>query len=1156
VSDVGLAGVGHRIDTLFYEIDAHTSGFAKGMDESKTKLTDFITYAKGNPAIVLAGLGAAFIAVGIHATHMAAEIDDSLRSVQKSFPLTQQGLDQLRGTLEELSRVTPRSQAELAGAMEAIAARGVTSIEEMQLRLRKAVDIADASGADLKSVIDGLDNIADAFKLSAGEAADELTRIFAAAQGKVPLEEVFAVMERGGSVLASLGIKAHEAGEAMVALIDAGIPRRQAGIVLQNILDAKAQAEKVMVSGTEEQKKAAQIVVDNLSATSISANGFAKSLANLGESAVKSNVSLRDVGISTTELNAINRVGEAAMRDHRTEAEKFNDALKKMQDAAQVGREGAGALNQFLKNELNAVLIDLGNVILPTVLQGLKDMKSILDTLHAPSGLADEIKLIEAQERLENARKGLSRVGISESHTLSFMPDFNEGKLSSQQLGQLGTAQIDYLKAAQDVSVFTDNLTRAAQARQADRAAARLAATDKKKFDEDEAQREKDRQAAERAAVALEQTKMMVASLRIEAIQSRAQSTKTLVDDAEAQVEAFEKKIKDITDKHGAVPAEATEELQRLRANVDVVRKKEAFATGDRLNAIVDESTVTNVDNLTHALEQLKRELLEVPGVTQTDIDKITQLKQAVIDATQASEDAANAAGLVNVDSATNGIQKMKQLLTIQDTLTAAQAKTKFGTAEWKIYDDAIKGVIVRIKQLQDANAGLSDPAAEATQKVREMAQAIQQGVDGAIQLAEAFGLVDANTAKLLRSIGQMATQIPVLLDSIKVMQAGGSMLGVLGAALPVAGALASIGSALFGKSPEEAERQRLLKENNVNLRNLTDKVGDLARINVTGVELQKYSNFLADTRLKAIGPQQGLQGILADPVNRQIGAILDSLHLTADGLKEFAKQFGVTVGTGGGGKITLEDLQNLRDAMAQAEITQFADTFSGQMAQMQAAINLFSVKDPVKQLELFRKALDGIAGGGGALGKAIDAFDLSTAEGVDAAKKALQDLFAQMQAGTLTAAQLGGLTPQEFLDAIQKTLDLINAGGGDAASGTGGFNVDRTITEVSASRIGALLDVANSWAEETAHNTALTAALLGGGALPVFGAPAVASLGAVSGDLYITVDLNLPPGTIIRDATAFGRGVGEALSKELSQQLGRDARWKQKARGENVLTG
>jgi hypothetical protein len=23
----GLAGVGHRIDTLFYEIDAHTSGF-------------------------------------------------------------------------------------------------------------------------------------------------------------------------------------------------------------------------------------------------------------------------------------------------------------------------------------------------------------------------------------------------------------------------------------------------------------------------------------------------------------------------------------------------------------------------------------------------------------------------------------------------------------------------------------------------------------------------------------------------------------------------------------------------------------------------------------------------------------------------------------------------------------------------------------------------------------------------------------------------------------------------------------------------------------------------------------------------------------------------------------------------------------------------
>lgn len=1146
----GLAGVGHRIDTLFYDIDAHTSGFEENITKSKAKLAEFTAYAAGNPLVVLAALGAAFVAVGIHATAMAAEVDDSLRKVSQSFPLTQKGAEQLRGTLEELSRVTPRTQAELAEALNDIAKRGVSSIEEMQFRLRKAVDIADASGTDLKTVIDGLDNIADAFKISAGEAADELTRIFGAAQGKVQLEEVFQVMERGGSVLASLGIKAHEAGEAMVALIDAGIPRRQAGTVLQNILDARAQAEKIMLSGTEQQKKAAQIVVDNLSATSIVANGFNKSLANLGEAAAKSNVSLRDVGISTVELNAIQRVGEIATRDHRTEVEKYNDALRKMQEAAAVGREGAGALSQFLKNELNAVLIDLGNVILPTVIQGLKDLKSILDVLHPPSGLAEEIKLIEAQERLESARKNLAARGISEAHTLSFMPDFNEGKLNDPaSQGRLGGAQIDYLRAAQDVANLTDQLTRAAQARQADRAAAREAATDKKDFDEKQAARDKIREAAERNAAILEQTRSLTDNLRIEAIQARAQSTKTLIDDAEAQVAAFEQKIKAIEAKHGTIPEEATAELQRLRDNVGIVRTKEANATGDKLNAIVDESTVTQVDNLTHALEQLKRELKEVPGVTQADIDSVTALKQAVIDATKASEDAAISGGLVNVDSGVNGIQKMKELLAIQDSLTAARDKTKAGTAEWKIYQQAIDGVIARIKQLQNVNAGLTDPVAENTQKINEMAQTILQAVTGAVQLAEAFGLVDANVGKLLMSIGQIAAGIGPLKNAISMMQAGtGGIGGVLTAALPVLGGVASIVSGLFGKSPEDAERARLLKENNQNLRNLTDRVGDLARINVTGIDLQRYSNFLAQAAQQNI--RLGQNGAFSnDAVNRQLGALLDRLGLTAQGLIDFAKQFGVTIGTGGGGKITGEDLDKLRAAMAKAEITQFADTFSGQMAQMQAAINLFNVKDPVEQLKLFRKALDGIAGGGGALGKAIDAFDLSTAEGVAAAQKALQDLFAQMQAGTITGADLGGLTPQEFLDAIQQTMELIRSGE-TGPLGTGGFNVDRTITQVTGERLGALLVTSNTFLEQIAANTSIMAGT--GVILP----PSVNFGGSGGGGDTYEVNIYLPEGVISSgDPTEIGDQLGQAFVTRINKSLGREAKIRALTTGKALRT-
>src|SRR3982751_6537109 len=103
----GLAGVGHRIDTLFYEIDAHTSGFEESIKGAKTKLSDFTTYAAGHPAIILAALGAAFVAVGVHATEMAADIDESMRKIKAQMPGAASGIAGLRTEIEALSLVTP-----------------------------------------------------------------------------------------------------------------------------------------------------------------------------------------------------------------------------------------------------------------------------------------------------------------------------------------------------------------------------------------------------------------------------------------------------------------------------------------------------------------------------------------------------------------------------------------------------------------------------------------------------------------------------------------------------------------------------------------------------------------------------------------------------------------------------------------------------------------------------------------------------------------------------------------------------------------------------------------------------------------------------------------------------------------------------------------
>jgi hypothetical protein len=75
--------------------------------------------------------------------------------------------------------------------------------------------------------------------------------------------------------------------------------------------------------------------------------------------------------------------------------------------------------------------------------------------------------------------------------------------------------------------------------------------------------------------------------------------------------------------------------------------------------------------------------------------------------------------------------------------------------------------------------------------------------------------------------------------------------------------------------------------------------------------------------------------------------------------LKTFAQQFGIAVGTGAGGKITIDDINKLRDAIKNSELSQFADDFTGQMQRMDAEIRIFSLSKPIQQFEEFRKVIE-----------------------------------------------------------------------------------------------------------------------------------------------------------------------------------------------------
>lgn len=553
-----------------------------------------------------------------------------------------------------------------------------------------------------------------------------------------------------------------------------------------------------------------------------------------------------------------------------------------------------------------------------------------------------------------------------------------------------------------------------------------------------------------------------------------------------------------------------------------------------------------------------------VKGVP-VDFQLVAKLREAKEQAIPLAEAADRLRGiLVEIDhNSAQGTGFIQSMRALNDELDSANAD--FGTAKAKkdvqgmeAAQSRINTILAKQKALQDQIAAIiALQADESATLVQKIAGGVAALANVAFGLSSAFAGANSELTKMLGSIGQAAGGVQSLMALANTKDANGNAPGLGGLlssgsgllqAAPaigqiIGGALA-LGASIFGKSPEELRRIELQKQNNDALKTLTKRIGDLGLVNVTGTQLGQLQKFFA-SGIVANATNAGVLG--ADRVNRIIGAALDAVGLSAKEFKDIAAQFGITIDATA--KITAADIKAVSDAIKASELTEFANTFTGQMSQFNAAVKVFDLKKPIDQFNALRTAIGHISGGGGALQTLLDGFDLTSSEGINKAIAALQDLFSQLQAGTLSAADLGGLTPEQFEQLIEQTIGIVRdqaANGGVA--GTGGFNVDRTITEVTGSRLEALLSTDVIWNQQTAENTAALLALFGGGTAPLISAPSLPTAGGLAahnGPLLSIDTLNVQVSGL-SDPTAaqeVGARVGRSTIDEIERGLGQRLR-------------
>jgi hypothetical protein len=437
----------------------------------------------------------------------------------------------------------------------------------------------------------------------------------------------------------------------------------------------------------------------------------------------------------------------------------------------------------------------------------------------------------------------------------------------------------------------------------------------------------------------------------------------------------------------------------------------------------------------------------------------------------------------------------------------------------------------------------LLDRDSQRLEKLQAQARNIEAAARGALQLARAFGLVDEKTAAALENVAQLAANIPSLLAAIS---AGGAA-GIVAAVLPVAGALAGLLQGLTGESPEEKARKEALRANTEAILQLAQGLGDFG-LNVTGTQMGGVRTAIGSIQQR--WPQSGdwmygTQAKLQDAL-RQAGVGLDDLRKVAEAL-------GITFA---GVLPTLQELDQLLQAIDFTELTQFTNTFAGKMQAFQAEVALFDLDGPLDQLRLFR---DRVAEESDALKLAFGDFDLGTPEGLAAFEANIQALFRQLQAGTLTAAQLGGLTPDEFLQTLLQLegwVDSITASGAVAGGGQQQWGVNRTITEATATRQLSLMTTMAYWLEVIGGDTGLLSGRLAppsDDALRRYKDGASAG-GLTVGEIKVTVQVAVGAGATAADGAAVGRAAGTAAAEEVNAQLYQLAQRRARALGQATL--
>lgn len=929
------------------------------------------------------------------------------------------------GKLETFISAHPvAAAAALSAALVEIGKKAVEAAEETDTSMRAIAASLGLPIDNLKELEDRLDSIA----IKAGRATSEIQ---AAA--------VQAAQERPGTSPQDIG----NVVEAATLFSDATNTQLSASIslldqVMREFHVSSADAVDVLAQ-IDAAAKQGHVSVESL------AQGFVSAAPTVVKLGLDLNTTLRAVtamaqaGLDGQKVGRIFRQDDIdSIKEWADRATLAANATEQLTKDAETARGTASRTSQAIRDELNIHLRELGDLILPPLNKGL--------------GLF--LSLLEGIPKIPNLGQVLSAFGpvaqaFGEIYSLTHQTAPAAPPLGSEVLRGLGNPSINGPAAPEPLTItqktqiandlasiqklVTDfgnstNTILSGVTHSAVDASLNELETFSQKFD----------QARTEIENKLRQLQSTTPNLPKSVADSFNAQLKALADTYASGIQARLDNLNNVAAKEADdIRAKVGQALGAITGDLGTLGISAIQQQNNALRAQIDLSTSLGVAEklrLSHEVD-IAQLLEEQKAKADAAVKLAQQVSQAA--AVTAQTDPNSALTSINAQDIKLHTLQLQLIQDGKDRLGLSVSEVEQGDG----YKELQTQIVALEKQRLEISKGLSPPYKDVADSLHrqlqdtiEMVRAIGEGVTAALQLGEAFGVLDARAGNILKSIAQVAANIPALAKSIETFSIYGEnkdLLNVVGSAVPVVGGIASLISTLTAPNPQEQAHIKALQENSVAIANLTSRV---ASITLSGNALAQGSSLV-----DAI-----LSGSIGSIVEKNFGhgAGVDFVATTEqdfEQLQELAKSLGVAFD---GTKESLIQLQQAAQAAAKAigklpaDVQGTTSYYSG-----------LSTAEGLTGVDKFNVDALGLASQSPFLAQLLGGFDLNTQAGRDAAQ---QQLLAAYQRGApsssnpFTSEERGGLNIQQLEQGILQWMQELSGLPpllGDATTATDGLS-------------------------------------------------------------------------------------------------------------------